>query len=102
MKRMLVCTLFVLVFASLCAAEEDDYSVTPGGGSFYALRHNLPGKKPYIEIVGSPIALRRAKNQARKGEYKLDVAGPFAWHTNAARYIQANWDRSFGRRRRRR
>jgi hypothetical protein len=65
---------------------------------FYALRHNKEGQKPLIEIVASDIALNRAKNQAREGEYNLDIKGPFSGIMETTVYIQENWDHSFGRR----
>lgn len=98
---MKTCILVAFLFAAvpLYAQDfirDDDFSITPGGGSFFALRHNKPAGKPYIEIIGSPLAMDRAINQAEKGGYKLEVAGPFAWHTSAATFIRKKWDPRFG------
>lgn len=97
MKGCLFAALLLGVIFSARALPQGDYSITPGGGCFYALRHHAPGRAAKIEVVGSEAAVERAKNQARKGVYTLDIAGPFGWHTEATTFIRVNWDANFGR-----
>ncbi|MDD5557765.1 MAG: hypothetical protein PHN82_11045 [bacterium] len=81
------------------SAPGEGYSVTPGGGDFFAIRHHRPAGM-FIEIVGSEIALNRARNQAASGDYTIDIHGPFPGVHEATAYIQQKWDGSYGRPRR--
>lgn len=81
-------------------AGSEKYSISPGMGAFYAIRHHRSADKPYIEIVGSEIALNRAKHQAQEGAYTLDIQGPFAGILEATAFVRSNWDPSYGKPRR--
>ena len=81
--------------SSKAAPKDGEFSMTPGSGSFYAVRHNKPGQKPEMEVIGSAIAMQRANNQARKGGYTLDIKGPFPGNRDALAFIRKHWDAHF-------
>jgi hypothetical protein len=96
----MVCALFTLVLAAPPIGggipESSDYSFSEGTGSFYALRHDKPGAAPYVEVIGSSIAMNRAKKQAREGGYPLDIKGPFGGIKEATDFIREEWDPRYG------
>lgn len=101
-KIMMIFAIFFFVAFTHAIDMDDISSITPGGGRFYAIRHTRSDGKPLIEIIGSPIALQRARNQAMRGGYELEIKGPFSWHTHAAKFVRQNWDPGFGGKRRKR
>lgn len=91
-----VCAVVVALLTIPSVLNGQLYSFSEGTGSFYALRHNKPGSAPYLEVIGSGIAINRAKRQAREGGYTLDVKGPFGGFKEATTFIRKEWDTSFG------
>ncbi|MEI6633250.1 MAG: hypothetical protein WCP22_05450 [Chlamydiota bacterium] len=93
----MVCALFTLMLATQPGGGNDQqYSFSAGAGTFYALRHHKPGAAPYVEVIGSDIAMNRAKKQAREGGYTLDIKGPFGGHREALTFIREEWERCYG------
>jgi len=93
----MVYALFTLMLAIQPRGGNDqEYSFSEGTGSFYALCHHKPGPAPYVEVIGSSIAMNRAKTQAREGGYPLDVKGPFGGIKEATEFIRKEWDPRFG------
>lgn len=84
------------LMAGPSAMDGDEYSFSEGSGQYYALRHSPPGKEAFEEVVGSAIAMNRAKRQARKGGYTLEIKGPFGGVREATEFIRREWDPEFG------
>lgn len=85
------------LMAGPSAVDGDEYSFSEGTGRYYALRHSPPGKETFEEVVGSAIAMNRAKRQAKEGGYTLEVKGPFAGVREATEFIRQEWDPEFGK-----
>lgn len=79
------------------AVAGDEYSFSEGAGRFYALRHRPADKEPHEEVVGSGIAMNRARRQAHKGGYELEIKGPFGGPREASSFIRSAWNPEFGK-----
>lgn len=91
--------LFALIAALIAgpsAVDGDEYSFSEGSGQYCALRHSPPGKGSFEEVVGSSIAMQRAKRQAKEGGYALEIKGPFGGVREATEYIRREWNPEFG------
>ena len=93
----IILAAIVAFFVSPSAIDGDEYSFSEGSGQFYALRHTPPDREPYEEVVGSSLALHRARTQAREGGYTLQIKGPFGGVREASAFIRREWNRNFGR-----
>jgi hypothetical protein len=87
----------VAILVAPSAIDGPEYSFTEGIGQFCALRHHKPGAAPYVEVIGSGIAMKRAKKQARDGGYTLDIKGPFSGYPEALAFIRKEWDPRYGK-----